>query len=329
MILTKKGIERIYLFTLILGGLLYILCSGLLAYEQSNNIQLGVSDRLISVFRVIFIIASLLYFKIRMSKAGELNIIPVLWREFIFAALLMIVYSCISLVLSFFGDSALGKSIVINNMAYAIISSLCLLYFSRLFYSWRRFILFLRTQQLVLHWRIYEGLMFALAVFSAVISFHGFAILSLVIFTAIALYFSVNLKWVAYLSYKQKLQSIALLFLILLIIAAFVSYFFNNYNADQAEYKIMADIYFIAISVFSGIYAISALLVLIFNLPTSSVFEQKMGEVLNFQELSDSLQMGSDEVQIYNTLLNTCVNSSGADVAWISYQVFPSLSLKS
>ncbi|GAA5032492.1 sigma factor sigB regulation protein rsbU [Marivirga lumbricoides] len=58
-------------------------------------------------------------------------------------------------------------------------------------------------------------------------------------------------------------------------------------------------------------------MVILFNLPTSSVFEQKISEVLNFQRLSQSIQKGDNEDQVYNVLLESSTNAVFSLSAWL------------
>ncbi len=69
------------------------------------------------------------------------------------------------------------------------------------------------------------------------------------------------------------------------------------------------------------LYSIFALLVILFNLPTSSVFEQKLEEVVNFQRLSQSIQTEQSANQVYEILLESSVRAGKADAAWIEAKV--------
>src|SRR5690606_36022585 len=69
--------------------------------------------------------------------------------------------------------------------------------------------------------------------------------------------------------------------------------------------------------VFVTVYSIFSFLVILFNLPTTSVFEQKLEEVVNFQRISQSIQTEQSEESVYNILLETSVSSVFADAAWL------------
>lgn len=58
-------------------------------------------------------------------------------------------------------------------------------------------------------------------------------------------------------------------------------------------------------------------MVILFNLPTSSVFEQKLEEVVNFQRISQSVQTEQSEESVYKILLESSVSSVFADAAWL------------
>jgi serine phosphatase RsbU (regulator of sigma subunit) len=76
-------------------------------------------------------------------------------------------------------------------------------------------------------------------------------------------------------------------------------------------------IFNIALLAFVGLYCIFSFLVIAFNLPTSSAFEQKLEEVVNFQRLSQSIQTEQNEESVYNILLDSSVSSVSADAAWL------------
>jgi len=136
------------------------------------------------------------------------------------------------------------------------------------------------------------------------------------------------MKWVAYLNFKQKWKNILLLIIILLISASFLEYIYNHSEQREAfvfdtydKHDLYNDlgekVFTIAIFIFIVFYCISSILVILFNLPTSSVFEQKIGEVLNIQKLSETIQLTNNEEEIYDSLLDTSIITAFADAAWL------------
>jgi serine phosphatase RsbU (regulator of sigma subunit) len=76
----------------------------------------------------------------------------------------------------------------------------------------------------------------------------------------------------------------------------------------------------LALLSFVLVYSIFSFLVILFNLPTSSVFEQKLEEVMNFQRISQSIQTEQNEESVYNILLESSVSTVFADAAWLDIQ---------
>ncbi|GEO21938.1 hypothetical protein CQA01_24720 [Cyclobacterium qasimii] len=70
------------------------------------------------------------------------------------------------------------------------------------------------------------------------------------------------------------------------------------------------------------LYAVFSSLVTLFNLPTSSVFEQKLTEAISFQKLSQSIKPGEDEEQVLDILMDSCMSAAYVDAAWL--ELYPS-----
>ena len=75
-------------------------------------------------------------------------------------------------------------------------------------------------------------------------------------------------------------------------------------------------------------YGLFSFLVTLFNLPTSSVFEQKLTEAINFQKLSQSIKHEENEEQVLDILLDSCMSASYSDCAWIELNPKEQIQLK-
>ena len=102
----------------------------------------------------------------------------------------------------------------------------------------------------------------------------------------------------------------------------------NLINIENAVLYISTNVAVFAIIIFVCIYAVFSILVILFNLPTSSVFEQKLEEVMNFQRLSQSGNPGQDEDQIYQILLESSVSAVIANAAWLEINEYRSSGAK-
>jgi serine phosphatase RsbU (regulator of sigma subunit) len=129
------------------------------------------------------------------------------------------------------------------------------------------------------------------------------------------------MKWVAFLNFRQKWTSLLLL---LLTVFYLLYMFYTNSSLSESigatspyftDYRY--HIFILSLIVFVTVYSIFSFLVILFNLPTTSVFEQKLEEVVNFQRISQSIQTEQSEESVYNILLETSVSSVFADAAWL------------
>src|SRR5690606_37210257 len=83
------------------------------------------------------------------------------------------------------------------------------------------------------------------------------------------------------------------------------------------------NLFFLGLFGFVFVYALFAFLVTLFNLPTSSVFEQKLTEAINFQRLSRSIEPGQNEGQVLDILIDSCMSAAYVDAAWMEIHKSP------
>ena len=187
------------------------------------------------------------------------------------------------------------------------------------FYVWKKLILYQKNKLTHSAWNIFELLVLLSAFtnfFNSEIYSTKFLIASLPL-TGLGIFLSFNLKWVAFLNYKQKWQSIAIIFLILVITLTYLQQVFV-YRLDSTIMVNMANNTFtIANFAFLLINCLASFLVLLFHLPTSSVFEQKFGEVMIFQKLSQTISMGDSEDEVYKMLIESSLTTVMADAGWL------------
>jgi serine phosphatase RsbU (regulator of sigma subunit) len=139
----------------------------------------------------------------------------------------------------------------------------------------------------------------------------------MVILLVISAVLSGNLKWIPYLTFKEKWKSLLFLFFILICLGYLFRRFMAYSEAETYQVNLTDNLFLMALFGFIFIYALFSFLVTLFNLPTSSVFEQKLTEAINFQRLSQSIQPGENEEQVLDILLDSCMSASYSDAAWI------------
>ena len=99
-------------------------------------------------------------------------------------------------------------------------------------------------------------------------------------------------------------------------------------NEGKLQINLTDNLFLMALFGFVFAYGLFSFLVTLFNLPTSSVFEQKLTEAINFQKLSQSIQPEESEDQVLDILLDSCISASFSDAAWIELNPKESFQVK-
>jgi sigma-B regulation protein RsbU (phosphoserine phosphatase) len=205
---------------------------------------------------------------------------------------------------------------VIYLINLALLSSFLLASFA----SWKRLILYQKSKWLLRGWSFFEyALLIALlyTCFDRTPNDTLYLVL-LIFFIVVGLILSANMKWVAFLNFRQKWTSLLLLLLTIFYLSYLI---YTNNSLVEALRMGFTDhrehLFIQSLTIFVMIYSIFSFLVILFNLPTTSVFEQKLEEVVNFQRISQSIQTEQSEESVYNILLETSVSSVFADAGWL------------
>lgn len=330
MILSQnKNISKIYLILSAIFWIVLVILSSKSAigtthnphiYKTESSVFLFFKNGLLSLFFTFI----LLYFREKQRKTQIENFTDLIWNGFGSAAFSFIALISIEQLSSFGGENTLIHNRTFINVIYHLNIIFIAIFVGKIFYVFKEMVLYHRSKKLQQTWRIYELLIYLSLVISTLsLGFKNpFQITFLIITIVFSLILSLNMKWVAYLNFKQKWRSILLIFLVLMIAASFMKYIhdhskFTNHQKIYALNDLLEQSFIIVLFIFITFYSIASILVILFNLPTSSVFEQKIGEILNFQKLSQSIQVIDEEAQIYDILLETSISTVLADAAWL------------
>ena len=140
------------------------------------------------------------------------------------------------------------------------------------------------------------------------------------IFLVVSLLLSVHVNWSAYLNFNQKLKSLFLIFILALLFIVFFQKFPYDALPDTENVLELMTKRFTLLALFMLfpiIYTMVSGLVLLFNLPTSSVFEQRNSELATIQRINQSIQSNLDREEILRTLLDAALLTSNATGGWI------------
>lgn len=300
-----------------------LLCIDLIIlFGNINNIDPAIPTYIPKLILNAFFIILFVFYKFTIGKAESVNFVDLLWRVFVVGLLTAL----ISLGIRFFFFALEGNKLVHNPLLieffYHINIGLIATFLLSTFVVWKQLILYQKSKYLSRAWQVFEYALLA----STLLNLFEYSLFgplfntALFILVAMGLVLSVNLKWIAYLNVKQKWKSI----LLLLFTIVYLAYFFTNlfsYSLDvQLLHDMLNNVFILALFAFTLLYSVFSLLVILFNLPTSSVFEQKLEEVINFQRLSQSSQAGRREEQVYDILLESSISAVLADAAWLEIQ---------
>ncbi len=319
--LRQQNIIRLGIILAIISWLVTLGSMYLTRFAQIHSGPTETYQFFFKVFLVVFILSIYLFYRNTIGTQGGLNIIDLLWKVFVTGMVATIVSLTSNFLLNLLRNNELSHNPYFIDTLYHINTGLITTFLIATFAVWKRLILYQKTKWLVRFWNIFEyallGSAFMFFVDTELMTTPWIIYMTLI--TLLGLVLGVNLKWVAYLNFKQKWKSI----LLILLIGLYIGYFFIILNRTGEANIIKPTINVLALGiigelfVFSLGYCVFSILVILFNLPTTSVFEQKLVEVVNFQKLSQSRNAGQNEEQVYFTLLDSCVSVTLANAAWL------------
>jgi len=289
----------------------------MLVFSRTNKIDTGLPIFIHFISFIVFFISIYIFYHAHLRRLKNVNLQDLLWKVFVTGLIATILSLALQLFEFLFQNHKVGENPLFINLINFINLGLILSFLVSTFVVWEKFIFYQKSKRLVYSWRSFLYLLLAslfLVIFQ--IGFIDLIYFVLTIAILISIYFSVNLKWVAYLNYKQKWKSI----LLFILISIYLVYFFiqiYKYSNDFLILDLLNNVTTVCIFIFVFIYAITSVLVLLFNLPTSSVFEKKLEEIINFQRLSQSRNTGKNKEEVYEILLESSVSAVMADAAWL------------
>ncbi len=318
-----KALIRLTFLSAVICWLVLVFSDVTVLFSSGQGLNPGVPIWLPRVMLDLYVISLFYYYKFRIERDDSLNFTDLLWKVFATGLISTVISLAIRLVLSVLGSTALAENFLFKDVVYQINFALFLSFLIAAYTAWKRLILYQKSKWLIRMWTVFEIALLVILLYDIVKipMSEELVIILMVLFGILAIMLSANMKWVAYLNFRQKWTSI----LILLLTLFYVGYFFwSVWNMSEEiaqksatflsyyEHTFNHCLFFFVIT-----YSVFSFLVILFNLPTSSVFEQKLEEVVNFQRISQSIQTEQSEESVYKILLESSVSSVFADAAWL------------
>lgn len=317
--LYKTNAKSLSILTAIISWAL-LLASILLSVEstrQAGTVKL-VLPYIDNLLIVVFIVAVFVSQRLSTESLKGIDFISYLWNLFSKAG--VAAYLSVALYLGYRLSTSYANlsSPLLLHIVYHINFGMLVLFLAKAFYIWRQLLLYHKSRFLQIAWDWFELLLGATLLLTLLnFNYTSFIFLPLLALLGIyILFLCTNLKWVAFLNFSNKSRSLILLGAILLSCYIFARFFYQL--SDSPELVIdYTDVGFLLLAMlFVGTYTLAAFLVSLFSLPTSSVFEQKSEDLLNFQRLSQSIQQGQSEAQVYDMLFESTIKAADASAAW-------------
>ena len=264
-----------------------------------------------------------LFFQFNIKASESLDVLDLLWKVFVTGMLVtLIMLLSVKGIVPFLENHRVGENPYFGVFLYHLHYGIMLIFLFSCFVAWKRLILYQKSKKLLFTWRSFEYLLFGslILVFLDIQPFSVVYDLVLGLLLVLALILALNLKWIPYLNFRQKWVSILLMALITVYIGFIVREVFVRNPYFELFPTLFANATVIALFGFVAIYSLVSILVTVFNLPTSSVVDQKFEEIINFQRLSQSRNSDKGEQQVFQILLESSVKAVQANAAWLEIQ---------
>jgi len=284
-----------------------------------NQVESPIAIEFSLFLQIIFFVFVYIFYNYTITNHESNNFIDLIWRGASTGLLATAVSVIISLFYMLMGGSRLATDPLLINFFYHVNFAFVSLFLISSTLLWKHLILYQKSKKIVKQWQAFEILL----LFSMFFNFFNQNTLDysflfgLLFLTFYAIYLSINLKWIPYLTFKEKWKSLLFLFVIIL---STVYLFFQLLSYSESDFIIVNltdNLFLLALIVFVFVYSLFSFLVTLFNLPTSSVFEQKLIEAINFQRLSQSIKPGESEHEVLDILVESCMSAAYVDACWL------------
>jgi len=286
-----------------------------------------------------FMLSTAIYIRQVFARIERLDVITMLWRLFIIGmvgiTLMLAMLMLKRIMMQNFNTSSMRllAPVFFVGGIYAV-----LIFFLSAVFIFRRFILYQKNRRKLISWNLLlMALVLALTFtmrslieqpFQANLSgLSTFETVITILYAALLLFLSTSLSWTAYLNFNQKLKALGLFSLVIIVSVTYLmalgqlpEELFVTGMPNPVRQGIVEMKFIFYIVAFTLAYSSVSILVLFFNLPTSSVFELKSSEIANFNKINQAIQGNLNFDEILHTLLDASMLSANAQAGWVMIQ---------
>lgn len=310
---------KLSFFLAILAWLTLLFVDMVRLFGILNEVDSGIATELTLVLEVLFFVAVYTFYSYSIQKNSQNDFLNLIWRAASTGIFAVGAFILIAILYRILGQSKLSQEPFLLNFFYHVKFAFIAIFLISTALLWKHLILYQKNKKVVQQWQVYEIAML-ISMFFIFFNKNNLDysfLFGLVILLGIGIVLSGNLKWIPYLTFRQKWKSLLFLAIIILSLIYLFAQTIEFSNPNFYPVNLTDNLFLISLFGFILIYAIFSFLVTLFNLPTSSVFEQKLTEAISFQRLSQSIQPGENEEQVLDILIDSCISASFADAAWL------------
>lgn len=317
--MSNKLISRLSFLGGVLFWLLFSVFDIYFIFIEKFEMNVNISSVVPRVFFLLFIVCTFFYFRVKVTKAESVNFIDLLWKIFITGLVTTIGVLIIRFFVYAFSSSSLGQNAVMINILYHLLIAMVMIFLISSLVVWKRLILYQKSKNLLMLWNFFEYALVIALCFDLLGHEYKTQLFryALIFVTGFSIVLSLNLKWIAYLDFKQKLKSMLFVLLSGIYLWHFLTVILEFRETGHLIFDLYNSVFAIGLFIFCFLYTGISVLVTLFNLPTSSVFERKLKEAVDFQKLSQAIPRGQTEEQTYDILLESSMSAVFADAAWL------------
>jgi phosphoserine phosphatase RsbU/P len=288
-------------------------------FQSVNQMENTLAADISYVLEIVFFILIFIFYNYSINKNENIDFLNLIWRGVSTGLVATFVALAINIFYGMLGGSKLGSDPLLSNFFYHVNFAFASLFLISCSLLWKHLILYQKTKRVVQQWQAFEVLMLMSMFFvflNGNVMDYSF-LFGLTFLTIFSASLSINLKWIPYLTFKEKWKSILFLVIILICTVYLLSNILSYSESEMTFVNLTDNLFLMGLFSFVFIYTLFSFLVTLFNLPTSSVFEQKLLEAINFQRLSQSIKPGQNETQVLDILIDSSMSASYADGGWL------------
>ncbi len=322
MIITEEKYKRLFAVLGVLGWLSLVILLLTEQYFVLCNDRVDIPLFIKALLLNFSIFSSYVYLQKRQDLEETIDFYNILWGLFSTATITTLLSILITFVMTEIEKKTSDIGFLMLNFLYQVELGLMIFFMLSIFLKWKKLILYTRIRYVNKIWHIFEYLLIS----TLFLHFFHIELIQLLFFPLIillllfSLVLSINLSWIAFMNFRQKIMGL----FYMIVIMVCLGYFYELLNENTALKPISVDlsqsIFLSSLTYFTAIYGAASTLVTLFNLPTSSVFEEKFSKISGHQEVTESILEGQNEEQIYETLLDSAINNLKADAVWLEIQ---------